>query len=57
MISFIIPTLNEESVLENILKWLSGFNGEHEIIVSDGKSNDRTIEIANKYADKVVIYN
>mgnify|MGYP001136890864 CR=1 FL=1 len=58
MISVIIPTYNEEKNIEKCLKSLyeqtfpkEGF----EIIVVDGKSNDRTIEIARKYADKVEI--
>lgn len=57
MISIIIPTLNEESVLEDRLRYLkSKLTIPHEIIVSDGKSTDKTVEIANKYADKVVVY-
>lgn len=58
MISFIIPTLNEESVIEKILKNLKQISSlSYEIIVSDGQSKDRTIEIAKKYTDKVVVYN
>lgn len=56
MISIIIPTLNEERIIEKTLKCLKGFKGDCEIIVSDGKSTDKTIEIAKKYADKVLIY-
>jgi glycosyltransferase involved in cell wall biosynthesis len=55
MISIIIPTLNEETVIEKTLKLLRRFHGDYEIIVSDGMSTDRTVEIAKKYADKVVI--
>lgn len=57
VISVIIPTLNEEKYLENTLLSLKcqNFKKEYEIIVSDGKSKDRTIEIAKKYANKVVI--
>jgi glycosyltransferase involved in cell wall biosynthesis len=56
MISVIIPTYNEE---KNIEKCLKSFYEQtlpresFEIIVVDGNSNDRTIEIAKKYADKV----
>ena len=59
--SFIIPTLNEEKLLPQLLQILDNkelrtkFN--YEIIVSDGGSTDRTLEIANKYADKVLIKN
>ena len=58
MISIIIPTLNEESILESTLDSLKKLtNLPYEIIISDGKSKDRTIEIARKYTDKIVIYN
>jgi len=58
MISIIIPARNEEKILEKTLLSLRAiFKGESfEIIVSDGKSTDRTAEIAKKYADKVVLY-
>lgn len=60
LISIIIPTLNEEKLLPNLLDQLndqklkSKFN--YEIIVSDGGSKDRTIDIAKKYTDKIVIH-
>jgi glycosyltransferase involved in cell wall biosynthesis len=58
MISIIIPTLNEKSVIEGALKHLKEKlkNIPHEIIVSDGKSMDGTIETAKLYADKVVVW-
>ena len=56
MISFIIPTLNEEKTIENTLRCLDAFSGEKEIIVSDGGSKDKTIEIASKYTNKIVIH-
>lgn len=56
MISFIIPTKNEESVLEKTLRCLVRYSGPHEIIVSDGKSTDGTVAIAKKYADKALEY-
>jgi glycosyltransferase involved in cell wall biosynthesis len=55
MISFIIPTLEEETVIEKILKNLreiTVFN--YEIIVSDGGSKDRTVDIAKQYGALVV---
>ena len=57
MISIVIPTLNEEKIIEETLKTLKEFKGEIEIIVSDGKSKDKTVEIAKKYTDKVIVYN
>ena len=56
MISFIIPTRNEETVLERTLAALSAYAGPKEIIVSDGNSTDRTIEIARQYADQVIVH-
>ena len=55
-ISIIIPTLNEEKYIENTLKALKNqdYNGKYEIIVADGMSKDRTVKIAQKYADKVI---
>lgn len=57
MISIIIPTLNEEKIIEETLKTLKEFRGDYEIIISDGKSKDKTIEISKKYTDKIIIYN
>lgn len=59
MISIIIPTLNEEKLLPNLLEQLSQKSlrekFEYEIIVSDGGSFDKTLKIANEFADKVVV--
>lgn len=44
-ISVIIPTLNEESNIANTLATVMGFDNV-EIIVVDGGSTDRTVEIA-----------
>lgn len=55
MISIIIPTLNEEKVIGKTLSDLkTALTIPHEIIVSDGKSSDKTIEIAKSIADKVI---
>lgn len=57
MISIIIPTLNEEKGIEKTLTRLkSTLTLPHEIIVSDGKSTDATITLAQKYADRVVVF-
>lgn len=55
-ISIVVPTLNEEDYLEEALTSLRNqfTPKDYEIIVSDGHSIDRTVEIAKKYADKVV---
>jgi glycosyltransferase involved in cell wall biosynthesis len=57
MISVVIPTYNEE---KNIERCLSALNEQtiprekFEVIVVDGQSGDKTVEIAQKYADKVI---
>ena len=56
--SIIIPTLNEEKLLPPLLNKLRDpdLNKKYdfEIIVSDGGSDDGTLELARKYADKVI---
>ncbi|HZS42965.1 MAG TPA: glycosyltransferase [Candidatus Paceibacterota bacterium] len=57
MISIIIPTLNEEKVLEETLQSLKrNLTLPHEIIISDGGSSDKTVSIAKKYTRKVAVY-
>jgi len=52
-ISVIIPTLNEETHLPFLLEHLH--RGQpHEIIIADGGSRDRTIEIAEKAGARIV---
>ncbi len=57
LLSIVIPTLNEEKLLENTLavfsrEWRSANTAE--VIVSDGGSTDATISIAKQHADVVV---
>lgn len=55
-VSIVIPTLNSTETLEKCLTSIRANNSkyEYEIIVVDAGSNDKTIEIAKKYADKVL---
>lgn len=54
-VSIIIPTLNEEKIIEKTLRSLASLSSvSYEVIVSDGGSKDRTVEIAKKYAHMVV---
>ena len=53
MISVIIPTLNEELTLEKSLISV-GNSKDVEIIVSDGGSDDATLAIAERLADKTL---
>jgi glycosyltransferase involved in cell wall biosynthesis len=55
-VSVIIPALNEEECIEQTLKSVVKQKiprKDYEVIVSDGKSKDKTVRIAKKYADKV----
>jgi len=57
-ISIIIPTLNEEKNIEKCLKSVinQDFPREkYELIISDGCSRDKTVQIARKYANKVFV--
>lgn len=53
MISVIIPTLEEERYIGKTLASLINFIPEIEIIVVDGGSKDKTVEIARRYTEKV----
>lgn len=58
-VSVIIPTLNEEKLINRLL---TQFNKEVkekyyiEVIISDGGSKDSTIKIAKDYADRLILY-
>lgn len=55
-LSIIIPTLNEEKALPATLASLAQLSPKpHEIIVVDGASSDRTVEIARK-ADVILVH-
>ena len=55
MISIVIPTLNEEKYLPNLLDSIKKQSyKDYEIIVADANSKDKTREIARKYGCKVV---
>jgi len=55
-VSVVIPTLNSAETLERCLTSIKANNTkyEYEVIVVDAGSNDETIEIARKYAHKVL---
>ncbi len=52
-ISVIVPVLNEEECLPELLNSLQRFSGI-EIIISDGGSSDRSLEICSRYPVKTV---
>ncbi|MCP4413053.1 MAG: glycosyltransferase, partial [Gammaproteobacteria bacterium] len=49
-ISIIIPTLNEEEVIRQCLETLLNIP-DIEVIVTDGGSTDKTLEIVGQYTD------
>jgi glycosyltransferase involved in cell wall biosynthesis len=57
MISVIIPARNEEKNLPELLESLKNqtYKKKFEIIVVDGKSKDRTREIAKSYGCRVIV--
>lgn len=50
MVSIIIPVLNEERNIEKLLIQINELKGHKEVIVVDGGSKDKTVEIALKHA-------
>lgn len=53
MISIIIPVFNEEAAIERTLKSLP-YGKDLEVIIVDGQSNDRTMDIVGQYPVKVI---
>lgn len=48
-IAVIVPTLNEEALLESFLSDLLGREGDFRVTIADGGSSDRTLEIARRF--------
>ena len=46
-VSIIIPTYNEQSQIESMVRSLPAFDGSFEILVADGESTDRTPQIVS----------
>lgn len=54
-VSFCIPTLNNENTIEECLSSIANQDYPSiEIIVVDGYSKDKTVEIAKNYTDKII---
>lgn len=51
LISIIIPTLNEETHIAKTLRHTLKLKGNFEILVVDGGSNDRTLEIVKDFTE------
>lgn len=54
MITVIIPALNEEKTIQNVIKLAKGSNYVSEVIVVDDKSLDNTFALAEKAGAKVI---
>ena len=55
MISIIIPTLNEERSLPALLKAIRRQTVDHEVIVVDGGSQDRTLDVARDQKARTLV--
>ena len=55
-ISVVIPTYNSEKTLAQCLESIKNqsYQGEIEIIIADGGSTDRTLEIAKRYTNRIL---
>ena len=54
-ISLVIPTKNEEQSLPILLKEIKNYDELiGEIIIVDGQSSDKTIEVAKKFNCKII---
>ncbi|MFA6023179.1 MAG: glycosyltransferase family 2 protein [Candidatus Pacearchaeota archaeon] len=56
LVSINIPTYNSESTLEETLKSIKAQTYKnYEIIIADHNSKDKTVEIAKKYTNKIIL--
>lgn len=60
LISVIIPTYQEEKIISGLSSVYTNelkFKYNFEVILSDGGSSDRTVELAKIFADKITVHN
>ena len=57
LLSIVIPAREEETTIERtIMQFRDNLRIPHEVIVSDARSKDRTVEIARSFAHMVVVF-
>lgn len=59
LISVIIPSFQEEKIISNLAEIYTNSLKEKynfEVILSDGGSSDKTVELASKFADKITVH-
>ncbi len=56
-VSFVIPTLNEEKNIPKVVGQFVKLNGvvNYEVIIADGGSKDKTLELARKYGARTCV--
>ncbi len=54
-VSVIVPVLNEAARIGRCLEALSGLKGLHEVIIVDGGSSDKTVEVARQKGGATVL--
>ena len=55
-VTVVIPTLNEEKNLGDLL-WELRHLGYHDILIVDGNSHDKTVEVAKEFGVDVIFQN
>jgi len=55
-VTVIVPTLNEEKTIAEVI-WELNHLGYHNILIVDGNSRDRTVEIAKEFGANVLVQN
>ena len=55
-VSIIIPILNEENIIERLIKNLNKLEGEFEVIFSDGGSSDKTVNIIENISNYKIVH-
>ena len=55
LVTTVIPTLKEEKAIEKVLDELFAL-GLHNLMIIDGYSSDRTVEMASRYPVGIVLH-